>query len=137
ALDGDPSLLIDRINDFLALIKGGKTPAAEKKEKKVETEKQQYYLSQDKGAGSQDKKGYEATVWFEDGCEMENIRAYAIVHNLKSIVEDFICFPEDIIDDTSTAAIIREDGFRIIMRSEKAMQELHEFFSGISSLKAF
>lgn len=136
-LDGNPSLLIDKINDFLTVIKGEKVPetAGKGKEKKEKEERQQYYLSQDKGTGSQDKRGYEATIWFEDGCEMENIRAYAIVHNLKGIVDDFIYFPEDIIEDTSTAEIIREDGFRIILKSEKSMQELHEFFLGIASLK--
>ncbi len=155
ALDGDPSPLIEQITGFLDSIKED-GPAAGKRRKerragkagdpakagtagKVESavpEIQQYYLSQDKAAGTAEQKGYEAAVYFEDDCEMVNIRAYAIVHNLKEITEDFSYFPQDIIEDNDSAQVIKEEGFRILFKSDKSYQELYDFFAGTSYLKA-
>lgn len=136
--DGDPSRLIDKISGFLASIKGGEGGAAAVKRgkaKKEAPEIQQYYLSQDKGAETADHKSYEAVIYFEDDCEMVNIRAYAVAHHLREITEEFCHFPEDIIEDNGSAETIREQGFRILFRSGRSWQELHDFFRGISFLR--
>ena len=111
-LDGDPSDLIENIKEFLSIIKGEpqSTDTPVKTKKEVE------------------RKYYEAVIYFEDGCEMENVRAYNIVHNLRDIVEDFSYCPEDIIESPDSVKIIREQGFRITLISDKSMKELHDFF---------
>ena len=53
---------------------------------------------------------YEAKVKFQDGCEMENIRAFTLIHNLSGIGRDIVHFPQDIINEASIQHI-REDGF--------------------------
>ncbi|HWQ79823.1 MAG TPA: chemotaxis protein CheA [Anaerovoracaceae bacterium] len=142
SLDGNPAALVEKISGFLASLKGEKDgPTAAKrgkagKEKKEIPEIQRYYLSHDKGAENAEPKDYQAVILFEDDCEMMNIRAYAVVHNLKEITESFSYFPEDIVEDNDSAEIIREQGFRILLRSDKSYQELHNFFAGIAFLKA-
>ena len=110
-LNGDPSELIDRIQNFLALLTGNT-------------------LSPGDIPVSSKQKSYEAVIYFDQGCEMENIRAYAIVHHLKDIVEEFHYYPEDILENTKSIEVIREQGFRIVLRTEKSPYELHNFFTG-------
>lgn len=127
-LDGDPSELIEKIRGFLFSIQG--EPQSTDTPKTRETEvRQQYYLLPDKTGENTGLKCYEAVIYFEDGCEMENIRAFNIVHNLKDIVADFTYFPEDIIENPDSVKIIREQGFRITLRSDKSVKELHDFFT--------
>jgi two-component system chemotaxis sensor kinase CheA len=56
---------------------------------------------------------YCAQIWFENGCEMENLRAFSAVHNLNPLVEDLSYEPDDIADNADSAVLIRENGFRI------------------------
>ena len=126
-LDGDPSELIENIKEFLSSIKGEPQSTDTIKETKKEVE-QQYYSVPNRKVRNTEQKCYEAVIYFEEGCEMENIRAYNIVHNLRDIVVDFNYYPEDIIENINSVQIIREQGFRITLISEKSMKELHDFF---------
>ena len=144
SVDGDPAGLIESIKEFLATIKGDAgtaEAAAPKKGKKAKPkepeEARQYYIPQGRTGASAnpDQKAYEAVIFFEDGCEMENIRAYAVIHNLKDIVEDFVHYPDDIIEDLDSIEVIREQGFRIVMRTDKPMRELNDFFMSTAFLR--
>ena len=128
SLDGDPSDLIENIIEFLSSIKGEPKSIINPKTTQKE-EKQQYHLSPTSKRNNTEQKYYEVVINFKDGCEMENIRAFTIVHNLKDIVVDFNYFPEDIIENPESIQIIREQGFRIILISDKSMKELHDFFT--------
>lgn len=125
-LDGDPDELIGRIKAFLASIKGNKGVSIPRQE---QAGTQKYYLSQSKNPLPSGQQTFEAVIYFDEGCEMENIRAYAIVHNLKEITEDFSYYPEDIIDNNDTVEIIRQQGFKVTLRTEKSEQELYDFLT--------
>lgn len=128
-LDGDPARLIENIKAFLRSIKGDGEGTEAPRMRDTEPERQQYYLSGSReGSGPSDAKAYEAVVFFEDGCEMENIRAYAIVHGLKDIAEHFSFYPEDIIENNESVNVIRDQGFRVVLRSDRSYQELFDFF---------
>jgi two-component system, chemotaxis family, sensor kinase CheA len=128
-LDGDPAGLVENIKGFLSTIKGEEHPAQVKAEKKEEAPApQQYYLSPKKGTSSQSVRGYEAVFYFDEGCEMENIRAYAIVQSIKEISEEFHYYPEDIIENNDSVQIIRDHGFKVRLKTDKGLTELHEFF---------
>ncbi len=130
-LDGDPALLIQNIQDFLISIKDTAEPdqGSRTQLQARPQEQQQYYLAQSRNTGSPALSCYEAIIHFDDGCEMENIRAYAVIHNLKEFVDEYAHYPEDLIEDMESIRIIREQGFRIIIRSDKGLREFHEFFS--------
>ncbi len=128
-LDGDPSELIESIEGFLASIKwekgGPDIPAARQEAPAV----QQYYLPSSRAGGTSKKKGYEAVVYFEDGCEMENIRAYAIIHNLKDIAEELCYSPANIIEKNESVQLIREHGFTAVFRTDKSYREVQDLFT--------
>ena len=102
--DGNTSILQDRIKSFLSDLQIDNSSSNVLMEKKpVDNEKQQYYLSKDKAkiTESKYKNAFKATIHFEEGCEMENIRAYTIIHNICDIADEFFHIPENLIDDDS------------------------------------
>ena len=67
---------------------------------------------------------YEATIFFEEGCQMENIRAFDVIHKLNSIVTDISHVPEELIENDQSTEIIIKNGFKVSFRSEKEYQEI-------------
>ena len=129
-VDGNPDATIEHIESFLMKLKEENGAKPEEKEReKTPVLAEQYYLPPAKSNTRGDKKTYEAVIFFEDGCEMENVRAFAILHNLKDITEDFTYFPEDIIDNADSIRVIRESGFKIILQVDQTLQEVHDYLS--------
>ena len=88
--------------------------------------KQQYYIKPGKSDDSIGKHSFKAVIRFEDGCEMENIRAYSIIHFIREFTQDIIFSPADILDNDECVKIIREQGFTIYVRAAKTYEEMHE-----------
>ena len=77
--------------------------------------KQQYYIG---SAGPAIQEGQElhifaATIFFEEGCEMEEVRAFGVLNNLKDKVAEIHNLPEKILEDDTAADTIKKLGFRI------------------------
>lgn len=68
---------------------------------------------------------YSAKVFFQNDTEMENIRAYTIIHNLEQVADNITYTPEDILNEASTN-IIRNDGFSINFASEHGYNYIKE-----------
>ncbi|MDU2063255.1 MAG: chemotaxis protein CheA [Sporomusaceae bacterium] len=142
--DGDASSLISAIKSFLdemktanldsTKAKAESSPAGIKTEAPVS--KQQYYISQDKPGRAFDKRFFSATIFFEDNCEMENIRAYTIIPTLRETAEDISYIPDNIMEDDSTAAIIRRDGFKLFFATERTYDEIYELLDKTIFLKS-
>ena len=75
-----------------------------------------------------------AVLQFEDGSEMENVRAFGVVHKLKPMVESVEHVPEDLVDEASTA-VIRKDGFYMRIVTEMTYDELNNTLSETLYLK--
>lgn len=138
-VDGDPANLIEHLKAFLASIKA--ESRAERTEKPAATANEAAAAPSvgQQGAASSEQavnlQGYEAVIYFEEGCEMENIRAYAIVHNLKDSAEQFSYIPGDIIENSDSASVIRDKGFKLIFKSEKSLRELHELLTSTAYVR--
>ncbi|MDF2944422.1 MAG: chemotaxis protein CheA [Herbinix sp.] len=126
-VEGNCSRLIDNIKKFLEVLKQ-RNQTEIFVEKPITKEKQQYYIIPDKPISASYSNYYKAIIFFEDGCEMENIRAYTIIHNLKQYTNELYYNPSDIIESDNSIQIIREKGFTIYVKINKAYHELHEFF---------
>ncbi len=126
--NGDGSDIISRIKSFLAEIKGEK-PKVEAKKSEAKKADEPKAAVNDKingeGTDNGEAKTYSAKVFFEDGCEMENVRSYTIIHNLKPIAIEISHIPEDIIDEESIE-VIRANGFSIEIKTEKTYEELQK-----------
>jgi Chemotaxis protein histidine kinase and related kinases len=131
--DGNAAGLIDSIKEFLKILKGQNNTETEVK-KPVTNEQPHFYIAPDT-INKTSQNLYKATIFFENGCEMENIRAYTVVHNLKEVSDDVHYLPRDIIDNDDSVREIREKGFRIYIRTDKSFKEVNDFLNKTIFLK--
>lgn len=154
--DGNSSSLIEKIESFLAELKernhravsNYKTGTSKVIEQKSVDEIQMHDLKQSEAVipatsdasamsvpSSASTRSFKSVIYFEEGCEMENIRAYTIIHRLRDICSDIHYIPEDIEDNKTGAETIREEGFQIWFRTNRSFEEMHNFFSQTIFLK--
>lgn len=126
--DGNESELISSITKFLEQLKrGNDNPDIIISRGEAVSKKSQYYISQEKTLVADNTNVFKATIYFEEGCEMENIRSYTIIYNLRDIAGKVYYTPEDIIDNDDSVHIIREKGFQIWFKTDKTYEDIHEF----------
>ncbi len=70
---------------------------------------------------------YEGHLFFEENCEMENIRAFYVVNNFTKIGEVVSYYPPDITENSQTADIVRKSGFTLTMKTARSYDLLLEF----------
>ncbi|QXE17531.1 chemotaxis protein CheA [Clostridium sp. 001] len=80
---------------------------------------------------------YETLIFFEDDCEMENLRAYTVVETLKEFAEKVNYIPKDIMENDDTCKTIHESGFKVFIKSSKSYDEVSEILNQTVSLKTF
>lgn len=122
-VDGKSDKLINDNKEFLKKLKGDSP--CDKEEPKNNDTKQQYYIESDKKNIVLGNNLYKAVIFFDDDCEMENIRAYTVVSSVKEFTDEVHYFPENIIEDDDTAKVIREKGFEIFFKTDKAYEEVN------------
>ncbi len=71
---------------------------------------------------------YSAHIFFEASCEMENMRAYTVVHQLEPVAKIIDYSPSDILENEDSAIQVINEGFKISFISEKSYDELLEHF---------
>ncbi|MGX8795954.1 chemotaxis protein CheW [Fusibacter sp. JL298sf-3] len=123
-LDGDAEGLIEKVAGLLKTLKGEKVEEAVAA---PEPERIQYYIPQDKKAKGESNYYY-AKVYFQEGCEMENIRAYTLVFGLTDLAEEVYYIPNDIAENEASAFVIRENGFDLYIKSEESLEKLEAHF---------
>lgn len=64
-------------------------------------------------AVSGDLKVFYVNVHFEAGCEMEEVRAFGVINNLKDKVAEIHHLPDKILEDENAGDVIRSEGFRM------------------------
>ncbi|MDF2486008.1 MAG: chemotaxis protein CheA [Herbinix sp.] len=126
--EGNCEPLMNAIKDFLGTLRTNYSTDIITEIKPISEAKLQYYIIPDKPLAVASTHYYRVVLFFEDGCEMENIRAYTVIHNLKQFTDSINYVPSDIIERPETISIIREKGFTIYMKINKSYQEMEEFF---------
>ncbi len=128
------STLISNIKNYLSdLKKENQTNTVS--ELPASSKKQQYYIIPDKSSLESYSNRYKATIFFEDGCEMENIRAYTVINNLKQFTQEIYYIPNNILESDTSVQEIRENGFTVYVKTNKPYQEMNDFFQQIIFLK--
>lgn len=133
-LEGDSSALIESIKRALDLLKQ-QNPGQVEIKKPVSNIQPHFYIKMNSTKENTGNNFFHATIFFEDGCEMENIRAYSIIHNLKELAEEAYYIPENIIDSDESIEVIREKGFEVFIRTGKSYDEINEFLKKTIFLK--
>lgn len=128
--DGTSEDLMKTIKTFITNLKENNSSEipTEKSQKPKQKEEQKYYIGNNT-LKSTNKNYYKAVMFFENGCEMENIRAFTIVHNLKEIARDIKYIPTDIMDSDESIEVIRNDGFTLYFETDKTYEEIEAFFN--------
>ena len=112
-LDETPTDLVARIKNCLSALKGevgavAKSDAAVAVASAIEAE-----------GGSR----YSALIFFQEGSEMENVRAFTIIHNLTDIATNVITVPANVLDEESIWQI-RKEGFRLEFDSDQGLDQI-------------
>ncbi len=133
--DGEEKALTERIAAYLEVIKndGSQENAAEKEENSANDPAEMVVPGVSPVRKSSGEKGkgiyvYKAEVFFEDGCQMESIRAFGVICQLQEFAWDVSYFPEDIADSDNSVAFIQEQGLTIEFTSDKDYEEMQRFF---------
>lgn len=132
--DGDASALISNIKDFLSGL-NGKNPASNEIKKTTNSQGERYYIQPDRSYLTSSFNYYKAVIFFEEGCQMENIRSYTIIHNLKEFADEVFYLPQDIIDNDECVKIIIEEGFQVFVKTGRSLKEMEDFFNQTIFLK--
>ncbi|MCD4712442.1 MAG: chemotaxis protein CheA, partial [Clostridiales bacterium] len=126
--DGNPDEIIELFKDYLAYIKEI-NEVREDFKKPESTKKQQYYIPQEKKNRDKHSNMFKATIHFDTGCEMENIRAYTVIFSLTEFVDEIIYEPADIAENDETSKWIRENGFQIHLKTSSSYEEIEELLN--------
>lgn len=130
--DGTGCEIIESIRVFLAKLKADNPVAAgaleEKPGRGKEPQQIKYYISSHGEAGSGcDSNTYQARIFFDEGCGMEDLRSFALTHQLKEIGTVVYCEPDDNEDDGDSAEFIRRNGLNIRFMSRLPLEEVRSF----------
>ena len=125
--DGDSEDLVNELMACHAKLTG-KAPAAKK-----ETEA----VSKSVKASVEDDGLTAVRVFFEDGCQMENLRAFMLVTSLKEYCEEIKYIPEDIETNTESSAEIVENGFIIKFKSFTTDKDVFDVIQAALNVKDF
>ena len=82
---------------------------------------------------------YSLQVFFDEGCGMENLRAFMLVTSIREICgeDDFIFSPEGVDHDPSTAAQIVESGFLLSFRNQSDRDNAIHVVTGAGSVRTY
>ena len=110
-LDGDYTSLLQKINSFLEGLKEINTV--------------------------EEGNRFKIVVFFEDGCGMEHLRAFSIIHNLSEFSDEIHHVPEDIENGEDCVELIKDNGFAIYLTTKENSNEIKEFFNCTEFIREF
>ena len=130
--DGSSEELKVKVTQYLEQVKESNPSAnnsryeskKDKAKSNNENSDQKYYISSSKSAQSSMTNKYEAVIFFEDGCEMENIRAFSVIHDLEDIAEIISYVPQDVMESNESVQVIREEGFKVVFKTDLGIDEV-------------
>ena len=133
-VDGNANQLIGAYKELLTTVRKD-NPSEINVAPPASSDPKQYYIMKNKEAEKSYSYMYKAIIYFSDGCEMENIRAYTIIHTLKEFANEITYIPADIIDNDESAELIKSNGFTIFFKSDDSYDKIYEFLQNTIFLK--
>ena len=105
--DGNEAELMDKIHAYMDVLTGktSDTAPADEDEEDEADEAEAVPETPPAGGGAQSENCFQARVFFEEGCKMENIRAYQITNSLMEYSSHIDSVPEDLLEDCSDEII--------------------------------
>ncbi len=119
--DIDVDEIRDRIRAIESQLKSGapnEAPSAS-----LEPEKKRFYITAQRNIPD-GLMPYKICIRFTEGCEMENVRAFSLVHNLTEMAEELYHKPVNLIEDADSSQKIINDGLEVYMLSAVTEEEV-------------
>jgi two-component system chemotaxis sensor kinase CheA len=131
--------LENRIKEYLNSIKGRgeENPEGNASANISKKDPGKFYISTYESQPEKGYKKYIARIFFEEDCQMENIRAYTIVHNLKDNCREIYHRPKDIVNDNTSSEYINKNGFAVYFSSSSDEETVRESIEDTLFLKSF
>lgn len=133
-VDGESAELVEALMAYLVTIKPEKGGKAKDKVSTPPDENQKYYIRQSSPT-AEDVRFIEAKITFDDGCEMENIRAYTVIHNIVSMVEEVNHVPKDLIESDDSVDEIKKNGFLLMVKTKEDASVIEAYLQKTLFLK--
>lgn len=136
-----PERLIAEIKEYLdslIFMNSDQAKAEEDKADETKQDNQKYYIAPVKGEEKttgerpSSMRAYEVVFRFSEGCEMENIRAFSVVHGFKDQAEDILHIPREIVEDENAIEYIKESGFQMIFRTAESDEAVRSYFETVA-----
>lgn len=120
--EGKPDQLITRANDILEDLKKRNDDGKKQPDQPNPVKQDADFSIVGDGAC------FQAVFYFEEGCEMENIRAFNLMYQLGEFADVICCIPGDIAENDDSVDEIRKNGFRLYFQSSREPAEIGRFF---------
>jgi two-component system chemotaxis sensor kinase CheA len=134
--DGDTSEHLTRIAAFMASLSGEPAPeAAAAPETAAEAVSEAVPEAAAEAAHAGGHNCYVCKIIFDDGCKMENIRAYQIANTLHDYAETVETVPADLLDDCADEVI--NNGVLITMYTDTPIETIRTVISEALFVKNF
>ncbi len=131
ALTDNIDTLLEKINSFIAQI-NGTAPAAAK-------EPDSSNSSEPAADATPHGFPYGLRVFFDEGCGMENLRAFMLVTSIHDICpeEDFTFEPADVEHNAASSAQVAQSGFTMYFRNQTDRDNAIHSVTGIGSVRNY
>ena len=131
ALTDNIDTLLEKINSFIAQINGTAPAAAKEPDSSNSSE----------SAADATPHGfpYGLRVFFDEGCGMENLRAFMLVTSIHDICpeEDFTFEPADVEHNAASSAQVAQSGFTMYFRNQADRDNAIHSVTGIGSVRNY
>ncbi|MDF2513036.1 MAG: cheA2 [Herbinix sp.] len=125
--DGDAAVQISQFHALLHVLQGGEDNCSAPEENKKVLEQLYQQPVQIDEEGSLDS--YTALVFFDEGCQMEHIRAFSILYKMREFSSVCYSIPEEKrLTDEESADFIRQQGFWLYFKTSLDYDSVSEFF---------
>ncbi|MCL2163417.1 MAG: chemotaxis protein CheA [Oscillospiraceae bacterium] len=85
---------------------------------------------------SNDNNAYIVSVWFEEGCAMEHLRAFELVNRLRNIAVELRHIPDNI-DNEEAMVEIQKNGITIVFASELEYEDIKAYIESTPLMKTY
>ncbi|NLK36918.1 MAG: chemotaxis protein CheA [Epulopiscium sp.] len=76
-------------------------------------------------------------IYFDEGCNMENLRAFMLVNALKDSCDDFTFYPSDVEKNSATCSEIVEKGFLLGFRQHEDVEKAIHTINNSSNIQTY
>lgn len=78
---------------------------------------------------------YKATIFFEENCGLEHLRAFSLVHGLREIARDIKTIHPKDCEEEENCTIIKEEGVTVEFLSQAEPKDIQSFLKEVACLK--